>query len=224
MDRFVSQSSSGSPAVRLAERLLAEAEACPALIVRAERSVANTEAPAAAFPTLALLSDPVLDVRPYLEDLVAIAASSAQRAEAVSGQARRAIRKARREMLVIGCLGAIGLLVGVTGFAASQDSDASIARIRGELATLQRQQQQAQGEIAALAQAAETRVAEPEAGDSMALAKTVPPASDEAAGSAWQPPSIRYYAPPWPDSARQRRQRTVPSFAGLRQGLHAALK
>jgi hypothetical protein len=231
MDRFVSQQSSGSPAVRLAGRLLAEAEACPALIVRTERGTADAEPPAACFPALALLADPVLDVRPYLDDLVSIAARSAQRAEAVSRQARRAIRKARHEMLVIGCLGVIGLIVGVAGFASSHDSDARLARIRGELATLRQQQQQARGEIAALASpASETRVAEPAAGESMTLAKT--PAAPVPAGPALQPPSIRYYAQPWPDSrpiprrvtAAQGRQVTVPSFAGLQPGMHAILR
>src|ERR1700758_1366593 len=118
MDHFVSRPSSGSPATRLAERLLAEAVACPALIARRGPVDAATEPQPAPFPALALLSDPVLDVRPYLEDLVSIAVASAQRAEEMSAQVRQVSRKARRETLIVGCFGMLGLVIGAIGLAA----------------------------------------------------------------------------------------------------------
>ncbi len=158
-----------SPAVRMAENLLAEAEACPALIARSDPVAVALEPPSGQFPALALLSDPALDVRPYLEDLVSIAAASAQRAEQLAFQARRAIRQTRYQMLVVGCLGAAALLIGVTGFAISRNGDAKLAQMTSELIALTHQQQQAQGQIAALTAQAEARAVGPTAREPKAV-------------------------------------------------------
>ena len=89
----------GLPVERLARRLLAEAEASPALIGRAATAPAiATPRESQPFAAMALLSDPALDVRQYLEDLVTIAVNSAQQAEDLAVQAREASRKARRGM------------------------------------------------------------------------------------------------------------------------------
>ena len=59
------------PVERLARRLLAEAEACPTLISRSGNSSSETKRRSkGSFSAMALLSDPVPDIRQYLEDLV----------------------------------------------------------------------------------------------------------------------------------------------------------
>src|SRR5262245_14668737 len=132
-----------SPVERMAARLLAEAEAQPGLIRRGG-SMKRWDDP---FPAMALLSDPTTDVRRYLEDLVSIAVTSAQQAEEVSAEAREASRKARRGMLVVAGFGALGILVGVAGFAASRNANVHLADLRDELAELQDMQREAQGQL-----------------------------------------------------------------------------
>lgn len=188
----------------MAENLLAEAEACPALIARSDPVAVALEPPFGQFPALALLSDPALDVRPYLEDLVSIAAASAQRAEQLALHARRAIRQTRYQMLVVGCLGAAALLIGVTGFAISRNGDAKLAQMSSELIALTQQQQQAQGEIAALTAQAEARAVGPTAREPKAVV-----GAPVLAEPALQAPSIRYSAQPWPDSRPMPRRSTV---------------
>ena len=86
----------GLPVNRLAQRLLAEAAASPALVSRTRAPAKLTpKPPADRFPTMALLSDPALDIQQYLEDLVSIAVKSAQQAEDV-GAARRGRREDQR--------------------------------------------------------------------------------------------------------------------------------
>ena len=142
----------GLPVERLARQLLAEAEACPALIGRAETApaVASTRV-AESFASMALLSDPALDVRQYLEDLVSIAVNSAQQAEDLAVQAREAGRKARRGMAVVASLGAMGLVVGVAGFAASRSANVRLAEVRGEIGALHEMQRQSQDQLADIA-------------------------------------------------------------------------
>lgn len=204
MDRFFPQQSNASAAVRLAERLLAEAEAFPALTVRRDPIAPAPELPSGRFPALALLSDPGLDVRPYLEHLVSMAAAAAQRSEALAQQARRRSRNARRQMLAIGCLGAMALLIGVSGFIASRNSDARLAHLRSQFAALAERQHQAQVEIAALAaRKSETRAA---AASAPGQEGSVTPI---ATGPAMRVPGIRYYAQPWPDSRSIPRPGTI---------------
>src|SRR4051794_26849994 len=77
----------GMPVERLTRRLLAAADASPALIGRAKTMPAVTNPRVAeSFAAMALLSDPALDVRRYLEDLVTIAVNSAQQAEELAVQ------------------------------------------------------------------------------------------------------------------------------------------
>ena len=122
--------------VHLVRQLLAEAQACPALIRRSEKSSSGTKAPPReSFPAMALLSDPALDIRQYLEDLVRIGVGSAQRAEAVLLEAREANRKARRSMAVVDSLGVLGLFVGIAGFTAGHSAHIKLSEVSGELST-----------------------------------------------------------------------------------------
>ncbi len=121
-------------AARLAQRLLADAEACPDLIRRSETPPRLTKASRnEQFPPMALLSDPTLNTRQYLEDLVRIAVSSAERADDVSSQARTAGKKARRGMALVTCVGALGLMVGLAGFTASRSANFRLSEIRSEM-------------------------------------------------------------------------------------------
>src|SRR3974390_2393536 len=111
----------------MARRLLAEAEAQPALIGRTTPLKLTKKPVAEPFPALALLSDPTLNVKQYLEDIVSIAVNSAQQAEEISLQAEAASRKARRSMVLVGTFGALGLMVGIAGFAASRSANIRLA-------------------------------------------------------------------------------------------------
>ena len=137
---------------RLARRLLAEAEACPALISRSKHPSKPRDAGGSGlFPEMTFLSDPAMDVRQYLEDLVGIAVRSAQQAEDMSVQAREASNKARRGMALVASLGALGLLVGLAGFAASRSANVSLSEVRGEVSSLRDMQHQAQDQLADIA-------------------------------------------------------------------------
>jgi hypothetical protein len=226
MDRFVSQNAGGTVVRDLAARLLAHAAVSPELIRRsaslAEVQATSHEVQSAQFPTLALLSNPTLDVQPYLDDLVSLAVDAAERAEALSVQARQASRRARRESLVVGCFGALGLLFGITGFAARSSSDAKLAQVSNQVAVLQDQQRQAERQIAAFAiQATAPQGQQPVAANSV----TPPPA--------FRPPSIRYHTQPWPDSSPNSRpvaatrnpQHTGPYFfSGVEREIHAIFR
>src|SRR5215468_7138713 len=120
-----------TPIERMAKRLLAAAGAQPELI----RRPMPVQWPGP-FPTMALLSEPTTDIRQYLEDLVSIAVTSAQQAQEVASQASVASRKARRAMMVVASFGALGILVGVAGFAASRGANIQLAEMRGGLAEL----------------------------------------------------------------------------------------
>jgi len=225
MDRFVSQNAGGTAVRDLAARLLAHAAVSPELIRRsaplAKVHATSHEVQSAQFPTLALLSNPTLDVQPYLDDLVALAVDAAERAEALSVQARQASRRARRETLVVGCFGALGLLFGITGFAARSSSDAKLAQVSNEVAVLQAQQRQAERQIAAFAIQATT----PQVQQPVAATSVTPPA--------FRPPSIRYQMQPWPDSSPNSRpvaatrnpQHTGPYFfSGVEREIHAIFR
>jgi cell division protein FtsB len=197
MDRIVSQPARSGSVRHLAERLLAHAGAHPELIARRGSVISRAKEPHTRFPALALLSDPVLDVQPYLEDLVSIAVSAAQRADELSAEARRTSRKVRRQMLVVGCIGALGLLIGVAGLAAGSSSDARLAQLRDEMALLQDEQRQAQQQIAALngSQALGLQTVQPPIATQIADRASPP-------SPAFKPPNIRYYTQPWPDSVQ----------------------
>jgi hypothetical protein len=138
--------------------LLAEAKACPALIRRSEDAErVTTGRSSGPFPAMALLSDPALDIGQYLEELVRIAVSSAQQAEDMSVEARRAHRKTQRSMAAVAAFGALGLMVGIAGFAANHNGNVRLAASRDETNTPQNTGQ----DIASLQQ---QRKAEEEAG------------------------------------------------------------
>ena len=107
---------------------------------------------------MALLSDPALDIRAYLENLVTIAVGSAQQAEDMLLEARKANRKGRRRSVVVASFGALGLMVGIAGFAASRSANVRLSEVRDEVSALQNMgqdiaflQQQRKAEEAALA-------------------------------------------------------------------------
>ena len=140
------------PVEQLAWRLLTEAEASPALIGRAKTAPAVADPRVAeSFAAMALLSDPALDVRQYFEDLVTIAVDAAQQAEDLAVQAQEASRKARRGMAVVASIGAVGLVVGVAGFAASRSANIRLAEVRGEVGALHEMQRQSQDQFADIA-------------------------------------------------------------------------
>jgi hypothetical protein len=212
----------------LAERLLADATASPALIGRSDPIDSPRDEQSARLSTLALLSDPALDVRPYLDELVTVAIAAARVAEDLSEEVRVSSRKAGRQTLLFGCLSAVGLLFGATGFAASISSEAKLAQIRTQVAALQDQQRQAQAAFEAhMSQLAGSRVAQlPMAADNsgpheLRMISSVPPAL--------KPPNVHYVAQPWPDSRPNARQVAVERdpratspdlFSGLGRGIH----
>lgn len=189
----------------MARRLLAAAEASPVLIGRAKTApaVANPRV-AESFAAMALLSDPALDVRQYLEDLVSIAVDSAQQAEELAVQAREAGKKARRGMAVLAGLGALGLVVGVAGFAASRSANVRLAEVSGEVGALHEMQRQAQDQLADIA----SRTSDPrdvaEVTQQPDLARAVVPAPAPPA----RQPAVRY-SEPWPDSRPPPRRAAV---------------
>ncbi len=189
------------PVEQLAQRLLAAAEATPALIGRAKTApaVANPRV-AEPFAAMALLSDPALDVRQYLEDLVTIAVNSAQQAEDLAEQAREASRKARRGMVVVASIGALGLVVGVAGFAASRSANIRLAEVRGEVGTLHEMQRQSQDQLADIA----SRTSEQRDAVEVTRQTDIAPAVVVSQPLPAPPPPARQpavrYSEPWPDS------------------------
>src|SRR4051794_8407181 len=125
------------PVQRVAERFLADAKEHPALIGRVDWSAPMMLESAGRFPNLALLADPALDVRPYLEDLVSLAAGSAQQAEDVSLQSQAESKRVRRGIVAAAALGGIGLLIGAVGLTAAHTAKTELAQARAELASLQ---------------------------------------------------------------------------------------
>jgi triphosphoribosyl-dephospho-CoA synthetase len=180
------------------------------LIGRAETApaVASTRV-AESFASMALLADPALDVRQYLEDLVSIAVNSAHQAEDLAVQAREAGRKARRSMAVVASLGAMGLVVGVAGFAASRSANVRLSEVRGEIGALHEMQRQSQDQLAEIAaRTSEQREAvevtqrssiAPAVVMSQPVPAPVPPARQ---------PTVRY-SEPWPDSRPPPRRAAV---------------
>jgi hypothetical protein len=197
MDRSLPPQAGISAVVRLAESLLAEAEACPALIMRSAPVGVGVETQAERLPTLALLSEPALDVRPYLEHLVSLAAASARRSELLAEQARRLSRNARRQMLAACCMSLLAVLFGVVGFFDGRNQNTGRAQLRSQTNVLAAQQQHAPNEIAAsAAQPSDTRATETNS------QRVVAPAAPRSVAPQLQAPSIRYFAQPWPDSQR----------------------
>lgn len=150
------EKSARKPVQRLAWRLLAEAESYPPLIHRSENSseVTNRRSKRS-FPAIALLSDPSLDIRQYLENLVTIAVGSAQQAEDMLFEVRKANKKARRRMAVVASFGALGTVVGIAGFIASSGTNVSLTELRTEVSALANIAQ----DIASLQQRRKTEVA-----------------------------------------------------------------
>jgi len=213
MGRTSPEDLSGLPAGWLAQRILAEANANPALINRNSALATVVQVPAgepatarlAPFSTMALLSDPALDVRQYLEDLVSIAVNSAQQAEDVSAQARDASRKARRGMVAIASFGLLGLIVGVAGFAASRSSNVKLSEVRHEVSTLQDMQRQANDQIAQIVSQTTERENAVEEARLDKIAPVEPPQPRQLLNPTPIPlpvvsqPQI-HYSTPWPDS------------------------
>jgi hypothetical protein len=137
---------------RLARQLLADAKARPALIHRSETGSGVTKVRSnGPFPAMALLSDPALDIRQYLENLVRIAVDSAQQAEEMSFETRKANRKARRSMAVVTSFGALGLMVGAAAFVVSRGANVRLSEFRDEVSTGQNITSQQQRKEEALA-------------------------------------------------------------------------
>jgi hypothetical protein len=226
MDRFVSQYAGGSSVRGLAERLLANAAVNPELIRRCHVAIKAHDVQPMHSPRLALLSNPTLDVRPYLEDLVSVAVDAAERAETLSAQARQASRRTRRETLVVGCVGALGLLIGVIGFAARSSSDAKLVQISEQIALAQDQLRQAQLQIAAF----QAPAMSPQPVQSIAASSIGP------SPPAFRPPAIRYYTQPWPDSSlnstntrqvaatRNPQSTSQHFFSGIEREIHAIFR
>jgi len=91
---------------------------------------------------MALLSDPSPDIRRYLEDLATIANRSTQQAEGTRSEARKVNRKARRRLAVIASFGALGLMVGIAGLAASRSANVRLSEIRDQVRVLQKLEQE----------------------------------------------------------------------------------
>jgi len=128
-----------SPAQRLARRLLAEAKSCPALVHRSrDPSTVTKGRSGRSFPAMALLSEPALDIRQYLEDLVTIAVGSAQQARHMLIEARKVNRTARRRVAVVASFGALGLIVGIAGLAAGRSANVRLSEVREEVGALQK--------------------------------------------------------------------------------------
>ena len=90
------------------------------------------------FPAMALLSEPALDIRQYLEDLVTIAVGSAQQARDMLIEARKVNRTARRRVAVVASFGALGLIVGIAGLAAGRSANVRLSEVREEVGALQK--------------------------------------------------------------------------------------
>jgi hypothetical protein len=138
--------------------MLAEAETHSALIQRAKNLTKVRSRPSRHIRGMALQSDPTLDVRQYLENLVRIAVDSGQQAEDISIEARQDNRKARRGMALVASVGALGLIVGIAGFTASRSANLRLSEVHDEVSALQNLkkdvasiQQQRKAEEAALA-------------------------------------------------------------------------
>ena len=227
MERFVSQKAGGGSVRGLAERLLADAAINPELIQRCDSVAQTHEMQTVRIPRLTLPPNPTLDERPYLEDLVSLALDAAERAKVLSAQAQQASRRARRETLVVGCFGALGLLIGAIGFAARSSSDAKLAQVSNQIALVQDQLRQAQKQIAASAATA-TSPQRAQSTTTAGLAGSSPPAL--------KPPSIRYNAQPWPDSSpispSSRQVAATPNapstsqhiFSGFEREIHAVFR
>jgi hypothetical protein len=85
---------------------------------------------------MALLSDPAVDVRQYLENLVTIAIGSAREAEDTLFEMRKANRKARRRIGLVAGFGAVGLMVGIAGFTGSRIANERSSEDRKEVVAL----------------------------------------------------------------------------------------
>jgi hypothetical protein len=85
---------------------------------------------------MALLSDPAVDVRQYLENLVTIAIGSAREAEDTLFEVRKANRKARRRIALVASFGAVGLVVGIAGFIGSRIATERSSEVRNEVVAL----------------------------------------------------------------------------------------
>lgn len=231
------------PVERIAQCLLESARACPELIRRtwdsvsvpAELELRLPKPELAPFPKMALLSDPALDIRQYLEDLVSIAVSSAQQAEDVSLRASEVSRKARRGMITLACCGALGVAVGLAGFATAYAVNGHLAQVREEVSALKDMQRQAHdqpGEIATPASAQRfesqtTRRAEAAPSQAAPAPVSAPIQlvwkSPVSASQPWpdsRPPILRRAAPP-----ARTHEVVVPRFiANLQQNIRALFR
>ena len=127
------------PVQHLARQMLAEVEACPSLAFRSENlSGATKRRSSGPFPAMALLSDPALDIRQYLEDLVTIAVGSAQQTENMLVEVHKINRKARQRIAVFASFGALGLMVGIAGFTAGRSANVRLSEVRDEVSAFQK--------------------------------------------------------------------------------------
>ena len=98
------------PVEQVARALLDFARQEPSLVGRAHTVARGVPARAPAFDLAAIGSFPQIDLVQQVEHLTAIAIAASQQAEDAFQQARETVRLARRNMVMFGLLGALGIV------------------------------------------------------------------------------------------------------------------
>jgi len=193
--------------------MLLDASLHPALIARTAASTAVVGRNAGElandafnrFSGMPLLSDPTLDVRQYLEDLVSLAVNSARQAADLSAQAGETSRRARRGMIAVAGVGALGVLVGLAGFAAGRSSNVRLSAVHQEVMALQEMQRQTHeqlGELAASAAKQDAMIGVAQKIQEI-VPSQLPPRLQSVSAPRVSHPPIRA-AEPWPDARAPR--------------------
>jgi hypothetical protein len=154
-------------AAELARLLTDAALANPTLLnrgqaLRATRLSQHTAALAPTMPSPAPLHSRS-DTDEYLEQLASIAVSSAQRAEDALQSIGRNGKASRRTIATVTGIGALGVLVGIVGVAdkrLTDQADARVTQVVGEVRILADMQQQTSGQVALLRARAAARPAD----------------------------------------------------------------
>ncbi len=105
------------PVEQVARTLLEFARQEPSLVGRSHALARGVPAKAPAFDLAAFGSFTQIDVAQQVEHLTAIAIAASQQAEDAFQQARETVRVARRNGMMFGLLGALGVLTGVAAIA-----------------------------------------------------------------------------------------------------------
>jgi hypothetical protein len=205
---------------QVARNLLEFARQEPSLIGRAHTLARGAPARAPAFDLTSFGSFAQVDLAQQVEQLAAIAITASQQAEDASQQARETVRTARRNMVMFGALGVLGIL---SGAAAIADNHLSVP---GTPATIT--------EAALTPPAASPADPEPAPQPATYVPPLpLPPASTQPARDHFVPPA--YHPPstfvaPWPrqpvsvrrEAIAVRRPVAVPSFfVALQRGINS---